>query len=932
MSVKRIHVISNSHLDREHRHSFQETRIMLVQMMDELIDIMENDPEYRYFTLDGQAIALEDYLEVKPAMRPRLAALIRSGRILIGPWYSLVDCYSVHPESVIRNLLVGHRVAGEFGEPMKIGYSIFSFGQIAQLPQIYAGFGIENIVFYKGCSRKHFPQSEFFWTAPDGSKSFANRLGREARWNFFFDFDIPVILGGDAKKPGWQSKFTDQTKLFHMNNEDYVRTFSKELDPDIRIREDQIVPCVRKVLSLLDESVAEQTFIAFDGTDFTSPLKEIPQAIRIANEKLDGEIELIHSNPAEYFTEVQKELITKHLIDYTGEMRFGPVSTIHSETMGTNPDIKQLLFHTENKIINYAEVLSSLLYIEKIPYEKEILDFAWKRLMAAQAHDSIHGSGDPKIKTDNINRLEQVSEIADSLIRRTAEDLGTLIDVTSLEPNENLIAVFNTTPYERDEIFTLTLDFPKEDLVQAYHLEEPDGTKIDYYELSKEEFNVGMVHRKYRPKSVYSDRRRVCADLKGIPPMGYKVVKLVWQKGEDSTSTNPFPNGVFPYKPIASAGNVLDNGVLRITVQPNGTLTVQDLRTGRTFDHLNQFTDIGSSGDFWVHRQPPYNSTISSLVGCAKVEITENSNLRARLTITVDMEIPEGLTPDRSRRSDLLISTRIRSTVTLCRASARIDFKTELDNRCRDHMLTVSFPTGIHAKQACWEAPLENRMREVDPFTNDAWKKGPELERHAMQHFVDVSGDNGGLALFTKGIREAGTTDDHTAVITLTLLRACSNTFPIHNDLLVRFENETSQCIGKHRFEYALCFHEAEADPVFIAREARKYTIPCLSAQVGTGKSGRYRGDRSFIQFTQNQLNLCAIKRAEDNTGMILRLNNPNNSEVTEEIVFCRKVQRADLTNLNEERIKSLHADGNRVKLVVGPYRIETICIHFEQE
>ena len=139
--MKTMHILSNSHLDREHRHEFQETRLMMVEMLDDVIRIMETDDSYRYFTLDGQAIVLDDYLEMRPHMRPRLQALIRAGRIQIGPWYSLVDCYAVNPESIIRNLVVGRRVCREFGEPMPVGYSIFSFGQMAQLPQVYAGFG-----------------------------------------------------------------------------------------------------------------------------------------------------------------------------------------------------------------------------------------------------------------------------------------------------------------------------------------------------------------------------------------------------------------------------------------------------------------------------------------------------------------------------------------------------------------------------------------------------------------------------------------------------------------------------------------------------------------------------------------------------------------------------------------------------------------------
>ena len=164
--MKKMHILSNSHLDREHRHEFQETRLMMVKMLDDVIEIMEQDENYKFFTLDGQAIVLDDYLEMRPMMKERLEALINAGRIQIGPWYSLVDCYSVDPESMVRNLLVGKRVCDNYQGAMPVGYSIFSFGQMAQLPQIYAGFGIHDIVFYKGASTAVFPNSEFIWRAP----------------------------------------------------------------------------------------------------------------------------------------------------------------------------------------------------------------------------------------------------------------------------------------------------------------------------------------------------------------------------------------------------------------------------------------------------------------------------------------------------------------------------------------------------------------------------------------------------------------------------------------------------------------------------------------------------------------------------------------------------------------------------------------------
>ena len=66
----RAHIVPHTHWDREWYLTFQEFRFKLVRLVDSLLEIMEQDPEYRYFTLDGQAIILEDYLEIRPENRP----------------------------------------------------------------------------------------------------------------------------------------------------------------------------------------------------------------------------------------------------------------------------------------------------------------------------------------------------------------------------------------------------------------------------------------------------------------------------------------------------------------------------------------------------------------------------------------------------------------------------------------------------------------------------------------------------------------------------------------------------------------------------------------------------------------------------------------------------------------------------------------------
>src|SRR5947207_4550130 len=164
-----IILVPHTHWDREWYQTFQQFRIRLVHAVDTLLDILDRDPKFTHFMLDGQTIVLDDYLEVKPEQEERLMQYIRSGRIQVGPWYLQPDEFLVSGESLVRNLQIGLRQASEFGEPMRIGYVPDCFGHIAQLPQILQGFGIDNAVFWRGVGDEA-EKSEFYWAAPDGTK------------------------------------------------------------------------------------------------------------------------------------------------------------------------------------------------------------------------------------------------------------------------------------------------------------------------------------------------------------------------------------------------------------------------------------------------------------------------------------------------------------------------------------------------------------------------------------------------------------------------------------------------------------------------------------------------------------------------------------------------------------------------------------------
>jgi len=66
-------IVPHTHWDREWYQTFQQFRIRLIDLVDNLINILENDKTFSDFTLDSQAIVLEDYLEVYPEFTSRVS-------------------------------------------------------------------------------------------------------------------------------------------------------------------------------------------------------------------------------------------------------------------------------------------------------------------------------------------------------------------------------------------------------------------------------------------------------------------------------------------------------------------------------------------------------------------------------------------------------------------------------------------------------------------------------------------------------------------------------------------------------------------------------------------------------------------------------------------------------------------------------------------
>src|SRR5689334_18216003 len=104
MARRRVVIVPHTHWDREWYSPFQTFRLRLVDTLDAFLPHLEADPSYAHFLLDGQMAVVDDYLEVRPGAAATLHRLAESGRLAMGPWYTLPDEFLVSGETLIRNL------------------------------------------------------------------------------------------------------------------------------------------------------------------------------------------------------------------------------------------------------------------------------------------------------------------------------------------------------------------------------------------------------------------------------------------------------------------------------------------------------------------------------------------------------------------------------------------------------------------------------------------------------------------------------------------------------------------------------------------------------------------------------------------------------------------------------------------------------------
>ncbi|MCW8331031.1 sugar hydrolase [Photobacterium sp. SDRW27] len=695
---KKAYIVPHTHWDREWYFSTEESQVLLVFTMQQVLEQLEQDEDLPCFVLDGQSVMLEDYLSVVPEDKARIEALVQQDKLLVGPWYTQTDQCVVHGESQLRNLYWGNADAMKFGAVMKVGYVPDSFGQSAQLPQLLQHFDIDKCVFWRGIWEGISPNTEFSWQAPDGSKVTTAVL--EFGYSAFQGMK-PMQLHLDGldqsmESPNWQ--------------------------------------CSR------------EHFLFMGGHDQKPWQRKAVSAINQANQERDYNYQLCDFD--EYFTAVANQ----PLATVQSEMLYGKYSRIHRGIYSTRYDIKKLNSDVENLLINQLEPLLTVGTQMGLHYPYGLMEKNWKQLMQSHAHDSIGCCNTDPVNQQVKARIQAVKENAERLKDITLKQLA---DAATGDQQGEYIMIFNPLPVKRTTNIELDLVLPTRqfalcDQGKEADIQSLDCQLVDINSIVQDPTTLGDE----RFKSWY--RHRVIAKLEALPPCGYRFLTIERLPDGDADQvalTKPESNRMLGSNTIS--GNMISNDLLTVSVACDGKIALTKHATNEHWDDLLTLVDGGDDGDNYDFSEPYNDLKVNFCQTPVAVSVVHGA-LRSQLEVTYRAKLPLNL----AQRADQLttVDQDITMVLSLEKDAHQVDIDIQLDNQIEDHRLQLHINGDFLRSETIADQPIGLIRRGDDAealavWQQQGWTSAP-VPIYPMQSLVAAETAKGGLAVFTDGIRE----------------------------------------------------------------------------------------------------------------------------------------------------------------------------------
>lgn len=730
--MKVAHIISHTHWDREWYLPYESHHMRLIMLIDQILDAIENDPDFKSFHLDGQTICIDDYLQVKPKNRVRLLKAINQGKINIGPWYILQDAFLTSAEANVRNGYYGHLDCLQYGNKTEVGYYPDTFGIYSQAPQLLKELEINNMIFGRGVS----------------TTGFNNEVSND-----------------------FESKFSEM-KVKSSNGEEVLGIlFANWYSNGNEIPTDQ-----SEAQKYWDKKLAEVTrytnsnhLLFMNGCDHTPYQEDVTTAINVANE-LYPNIKFKQSSFKEYLKALESDIDLNELTTISGELTSQTTDGLYTLVNTASSRINQKIANAniQNKYEYIAEPLSAL-YANK--YLHEELEYGWKKLMQNHPHDSICGCSVDSVHNTMDGRFEDSNNVANHIIEQNLKsiqekiNIGDKVGFTIINPSE----ISNTRhsiklEYARQEFGSNFRD--ARDKMKAIELPELRVVDSEGTEIAAEITDLGIGMDYYLPddkfRRPYYSRNIQVEIAYQFEMIGHKTFYI-----EEAIAANEVSN---------DETNILENKFLKVSINNDGSIAIENKTSNIRQDGLLKIYDQGDIGNEYMFGGVKQDEFIyfDKLNSFENVSTAVENKIIARGTLSIPKSADDLLTIEQleiieyntrnAQRSAELIDLPIEIAYSLNAYDQGLKVDVILDNNASDHRVRARFELNDSKAEHSVDTAFEVIKRSNKPM--DTWKN-PSVD-YRMFKFVRLENEASCLTIATNGLYEYEAKENY---IDITMLR-----------------------------------------------------------------------------------------------------------------------------------------------------------------
>ena len=887
---RKIHVIPHSHWDREWYFTTSRSKVYLMKDLGDVLNTLENDPEFKYFMVDAQGSLLDDYIKWRPQDKERISKLVNDGRLVIGPWYTQTDQLVISGESIVRNMYYGMKRCESFGKYMNVGYVPDSFGQSGNMPQIYRQFGIEDTLFWRGVSDDMVKHTDYNWRGDDGSVVFTTQIP----FGYYIGGNIP-------EEPEENEEF-----------------WQKE--------------CLEKAGG---RSATRHIYFP-NGFDQAPVRTNLPQLVKERNEK-DPENEYVISCIEDYIKDVKSE--NPELEEVQGELVIAKHMRIHKSIFSSRSDLKVMNTQIQNYVTNVMEPLLTISYNLGNEYPHEAVAEIWKLLFENAAHDSIGSCISDTANEDVYVRYKQARDIAVNLV-----ELQSRLIATNVKNDADMtFTAINTLPQKRKDTVIVKTYVPG----GKFAIIDEKGNDVDYTIIKSRDLTDYVLSQTimldpsrkfYVPDQVLEVTMAIKAN--DVPALGYVQYSIDTQKDshKETADKKVLENKYYTIEVEENGSLTIVDKANNVTYKNQGIL-VENGDDGDSFNYSPPRKDMEvfsneskctvkiSGSDIYDQAEIHFDMVVPA-------DLDERAEGKVSVTMLVDMTVA-------LRKDSKVIDFNVKVDNKGLSHRLCVLFDSQIVsafNYADQQFGLIKRPNYYEKEMKLYMESMNNKtekkagIQELANWANDqsTWQE-PPISIEPTQSYVSLTDGKTGIAVIPQGVREYEVLDD--SKIRLTLFRTYG--FMGKENLIYRpgrasgeriIETPAAQLLKEMEFNFGFTSYAGDINDSDIDTLAKQYNTNLEVYTYAEFLNGRLifsqreiEGQNAKIHSlfeTEGNLVVSAVKKAEEDDGYIIRLyNGKDHKDLDDKIKFNFDIKEAYYTNLKEEKTEEIKVENNTISV-----------------